>query len=133
MAERARITFTKLVDEPWFIDGAHKLRDLDNAAGYTITEIVDVWMERRVTTKPTETWELVDGLTFANRAIYRSGTMPGGTLTADPDAEPGAGIEYRLFVEVVITATAEYGGGEAGMILEADVTISPNATTAPAA
>lgn len=130
MARPQRLVFTKLADEPWFIDGAAKLRDLDNDVAYTITSIVDSWLEKRVTTNP-ETWEAVAGVTLANEAIYRSGTMVGGTLTADEDADPAAGSDYRLLVEVVITATAEYGAGTAGMVLEADVTITPNATTAP--
>lgn len=131
MPRSMRLVFTKLADEPWFIDAAAKLRDLDNDAAYTITSVVDAWLEKRATTNP-ETWEAVTGLTIANEAIYRSGTMVGGTLTADEDADPPAGSNYRLIVECVITATAEYGGGNAGMVLEADVAITPNATTAPA-
>lgn len=132
MGRPRRLVFTKLANEPWFVDAAQKLRDLDNDAGYTITSIVDVWMEQRTQTGP-EKWAVVEGLTFANEAIYRSGTMVGGTLTKDADADPGAGDNYRVLVEVVITATAEYGGGAAGTVLSFDCTIEPNATTAPAA
>ena len=54
IATNHRIVFTKLADEPWFIDAAHELRDVDNDVAYTITSIADasddVWLEKRVQT-----------------------------------------------------------------------------------
>lgn len=135
MGRDARLTFTKLADEPWFLDAARELRDLDNDVAYTITAVTtpatDVWLEKRVSKTP-ETWEAVAGITFDNVAIYRSGTMVGGTVDADLDAAPPAGSDYRLFVRCEITATAEYGAGVTGKVLWADVTILPSAVTAPA-
>ena len=57
--------------------------------------------------------------------------MVGGVADQDEDAAPPAGKNYRLFVRVQITATAEYGGGQVEKVLMADVTIMPSATTAP--
>lgn len=126
-----RLIFTKLVNEPWFIDASHRLRDREGDAAYTITAVTEAWLEKRVGTRP-EQCDRVEGITLSSAAVYRDGTMVGGIAEADPDAEPPAGSGYKLLVSVVITATDEYGGGQAGMVLEADMTIAANAVTAPA-
>lgn len=124
-----RITFSKLVNEPWFIDASHRLRDLDNAAAYTITDVEEAWLERRVGAKQRAR---VDGIQLSALGIYRDGTMVGGLLNKDPDADPPAGNDYYLLVPVAIKASEEYGGDEAGIVLEVDVTIAANWKTAPA-
>lgn len=132
MSRKRRLTFTKLVDEDFYIDASHKLRDLDNDASHTITSITTAWMEKRVSTNP-ETWAEVDGLEFSSLQILRSGTMVGGIVDKDADTDPAPGDGYRVMVECEKTATAEYGGQASGVLLSFDCTIDYNATTAPAA
>lgn len=67
-----RLIFTKLVNEPWFIDAAHRLRDREGNVAYTITAVTEAWLEKRVRTRPEE-WARVQGLTLSSLAIYRAG------------------------------------------------------------
>lgn len=134
MARSTVHTFTKLLDEPFFIRCRDGLRDPDTGVQVaTITSIDTQRLERRI--GATDTYEVAvaaDG--FANLQILDDGdfgaSMIAGTLSADRDTDPAPGLGYVLVIECTITFTAEFGGGTAGRVFRRDARIDPTAVTA---
>lgn len=132
-------TFTKLVDEPFFIRCGENLTDDDGNQVATISSIDTQRLERKVTESPeTETWEVaVDSSGFSTMQILADGSyssaMIGGVLTADPDTAPAPGEDYMLVVECTIAFVAGYGGGSAERVFRRPARIAPSASTAPSA
>lgn len=135
MAESTIHTFTKLVDEPWFIE-CRKNLVRNGVQVATITSLNTARIERRVGTNPTETWEIVfEGSDLTSLQILDDGdhtdSMIAGILNADRDTDPPPGSDYMIVCECTIQFTAEFGRGEAGRVFRRRARIVPGAVTAP--
>lgn len=130
-------TFTKLVDEPFFISCRDNLKDPSSGVQVaTITSIDTVRLERRVTADP-ETWEeAVAFAGFSSLQILDDGSftdaMIAGILDADRDADPAPGDHYMLVAECTIAFTAAYGAGTGKKLFRRPARIAYGSVTAPA-
>lgn len=135
MASSATHVATKLVEEPWFVEGRYIL-SRDGVQVATIIEIEEVRLERRTSTDP-ETWEVVfEDDDFSSLQVLDDGaytdTIAAGILEADPDDDPPPGSGYMLIVVCRITFTAAYGGHTCGKVFRRPWKIPASALTAPA-
>lgn len=136
---RSRIhVFTKLKDEPFFIQCSDRLTQPDGTQAATITSIDTQRLEKRQTEDP-ETWsEVVAEGGFSSMQILddpKSGftdDMIGGLLTADRDDDPADGEGYRIIIECTVTFVAALGGASTGMVFRRDARIAAGSVTAPA-
>lgn len=139
MARRAVHTFTKLVDEPFFIQCEDRLKQPDGTQAATITSIDTQRLEQRDSSDP-ETWsEAVASTGFSNMQIlgdadgFDNADMVAGVLTADRDDVPPDGDGYMVVVECTVTLVAALGGGSHGMVFRRPARIVAGLVTAPTA
>lgn len=137
MARQAVLTFTKLKDEPFFIQCAESLRGPRNnpIQAATITSIDTIRLERQVSVA-LDTWEeAVAYAGFANLQVLDDGTftdaMIAGTVTADRDASPAPGEAYRIVAECTIEFVAAFGSSSTGKVFRAPARIVAGSITAP--
>jgi len=133
---RTAHTFTKLVDEPFFIQCADLLKAPDGSQVATITSVDTIRLELRETKTP-ETWSVaVAAGGFSSLQVLDDGgftdAMIAGLMTADRDATPAPGEDYMLVAECTITFGAEFGGGAAGKVFRRPARIVAGSVTAPA-
>lgn len=136
MARTAIHTATKLVEEPWFIEGRQILtRDGVQVATILSTPAPTVRIERRTDEDP-EAWEIAfDEGRFGSLQVLAdggvTGSMPAGILEADPDDDPPPGRGYMMLVICRITFTVAYGGHTCGKVFRRPWKIPASALTAP--
>lgn len=138
MARSSVHTFTKLKNEPFFVQCAANLTQPDGTQAGTITSIDTIRLEKRVGNKP-ETWsEAVASSGFSDLQILTdpssslSSDMIAGVLTADRDADPEDGDGYMIVAECTVTLVAGLGGGSVGMVFRRPARIAAGSITAPA-
>lgn len=137
MARSSIHTFTKLVDEPFFISCGANLRDPRTGAQVaTIQSIDTIRLERRTSTDP-EAWEsAVAASGFSSLQVLDDGSvtdaMIAGVLDADPDESPAPGGFYMIVAECTIVFGPAYGGGTTERVFRRRARIPASALTAPA-
>jgi hypothetical protein len=137
MASPAVHTATKLVEEPWFIEGRYVL-SRDGTQIATVVSVDEVRLEHRTSSDP-ETWEIVfEDDDFSSLQVLDDDgfddTIAAGLLAADPDDDPPAGRDqvYMLLAICTIEFTAAYGGDQVGKVFRRPWRIPASALTAPA-
>lgn len=138
MARQAVLTFTKLKNEPFFVQCAESLRGPSNnpIQAATITSIDTIRLERQ-TSVSLDTWEEAVAVSgFGNLQILDDGTftdaMIAGTLTADRDASPAPGEAYRIVAECTIQFVVAFGSASTGKVFRAPARVVSGSITAPA-
>lgn len=132
-------TFTKLVDEPFFLE-CGKLLTHRGVQVATILTVDRVRIERMTRSKP-ERWEIAfdsdpdEGQpTITDVQVLDDGAMVAGILEADPDDSPPPGKDYMILAECTIQMTQEYGGATVGRVFRRRAQIPASAlTTQPSA
>lgn len=135
MARQTVITFTKLVDEPFFIECTDNLRTRSGAQAGRITSIDTIRLEKRESTDPEE-WSVAVAVGgFGSLQVHDDGsfidTIIGGILTADRDASPAPGEGYMLVAECTVTLEAGLGGGTVERVFRCPARIAATQITAP--
>ena len=136
MARQTVVTFTKLVDEPFFIVCSDNLKTLGNAQAARIASIDSIRLEKRETTDPEE-WSVAVAVGgFGSLQVHDDGsfvdTIIAGILTADRDAAPAPGDGYMLVAECTVTLEAGFGGGTVEKVFRCPARIAATQVTAPA-
>lgn len=129
-------TFTKLVDEPFFIQCADNLKTPAGAQAGHITSIDTIRLEKRTQDSP-EQWEVaVAAGGFSSLQTHDDGsfvdTIIAGIMTADRDAAPAPGDKYMIVAECTVTLEAALGGGVVEKVFRRPARIVHGSVTAPA-
>lgn len=131
-------TFTKLKDEPFFIQCGDRLKQPDGTQAATITSIDTQRLENKTSDDPVEWSEAVPSTGFSSMQIlgdpsgFDNADMIGGILDADRDDVPADGDGYMIVVECTVTLVAALGGGSHGMVFRRPARIVAGSVTAPA-
>jgi hypothetical protein len=136
MARPTVHTFTKLVDEPFFIVCTENLKTLAGTQAGRITSIDTIRLEKRTSSGPEQWEEAVAAAGFGSLQTHDDGTFVdtiiGGLLTADRDDDPAPGDGYMIVVECTVTLEAELGGGTVSKVFRRPARIVAGSVTAPA-